>query len=148
MAAAEKVVTVDAFRAETVTADPMGVPFSKKVIVPVGLPPYCPVRVAVKVIWDPIVAGFKLEARPIVVAAVFTCCEKFTELIWNDAEPPYLAEMVWVPGGRAAVVIEAVPPVNVTVPRVEMLLVKITVPVGVPEPGGEVTVAVNVTAWL
>lgn len=141
-------MTADALRPETVTADPIGVSFSKKVTVPVGVPPYCPVRFAVKVIWDPTVAGFRLETRLIVVPAVFTCCEKFTELIWKDAEPPYFAEMVWVPGGTAVVVTEAAPAVNVTVPKAAVSLVKITVPVGVPDPGSEVTVAVNVTAWL
>ena len=43
----------------------------------------------------------------------------------------------------------AVPPaLNVTEPRVPVPSVKVTVPVGVPEPGGfTVTLAVNVTGW-
>src|ERR1700752_2813479 len=57
--------------------------------------------------------------------------------------------MLWVPGGKLALLTTAAPDeLSGTCPITVPLLKKVTIPVGVPALVGiEVTVAVNVTAW-
>ena len=56
--------------------------------------------------------------------------------------------MVSLPTGSADVLMLAVPPESVPVPRMVAPSLNVTVPVGVPEPGLlALTVAVNVTDW-
>ena len=56
--------------------------------------------------------------------------------------------MVWVATDKPPVMKVAVPPLKVAVPSAAELSLKVTIPVGVPEPGAfTVTIAVKVTGW-
>jgi hypothetical protein len=56
--------------------------------------------------------------------------------------------MVWLATLNDEVLKAAVPPLRATVARVVLPSLKVTLPVGVPEPGlVAVTAAVNVTVW-
>ena len=61
--------------------------------------------------------------------------------------PPYTAVIEWEPAERAAVVKLAIPPESVPAPSVAAPSLKVTVPVGVPEPDAGLSVALNVTDW-
>jgi hypothetical protein len=64
----------------------------------------------------------------------------------NDESPLYLAVIECVPADRIEIVKVAMPELRFAVPRVEVPSKKVTVPVGIPEPGATaLTVAVNVT---
>ena len=54
--------------------------------------------------------------------------------------------MLWLLADSVEIVKVATPPESVRVPMLVVPSMKVTVPVGVPDP--EVTVAVNVTDWL
>ena len=66
-------------------------------------------------------------------------------LVVKLVSPPYTAVMLWSPTASAEVVKLAVPLVRVPVPSVVSPSMKVTLPVGVPLPDEEATVAVKVT---
>src|SRR5437588_790965 len=69
-------------------------------------------------------------------------------LVVKLVSPPYTTVIVCAPTARALVLKLAEAPDSVPVPRVPAPSLKVTVPVGVPEPGElAVTVAVKVTDW-
>jgi len=74
----------------------------------------------------------------------FTVCMSEAELPIKLVLPLYVAVMVCVPWARVVVVYFAAPPLSVTVFRVVVPSLKVTLPVGVPLNCG-VTLAVNVT---
>ena len=77
-----------------VTPDAMTVPFFENDTVPAGVPPYCPLTVAVNVTDVPIIAGLRLDVTVTVVDAELTTCDSVPVLAWKDALPPYDAEML------------------------------------------------------
>ena len=79
----------------------------------------------------------------------FTCCTKTAELLVIKLPSPlYVAVMLWLPFLSDEVVKTAWRLLlSVAVPRMVLPSLKVTVPVGVPEPGAlALTVAVKVTA--
>jgi len=122
---------------------------SLKVTVPVGVPEpgETAATVAVKVTDCPTTLGFALDVRVVMLPAWLTTCETALEVeVEKFVSPPYTPVMLWVPSARAEVVYVATPALNVPVPRVVAPSLKVTVPVGVPEPGETAaTVAVKVT---
>ena len=98
----------------------------------------------------PKVEEFNDEPRVVAVEILFTTCDNTVGVLPENCEfPPYDAVMEWVPAVKEAVIYVACPlAFNVPVPSVVVPSLKVTVPVGVPAPGGfTLTVAVNVTDW-
>ena len=122
-----------------------------KVTVPVGVlePGAAAVTLAVKVTDWPKTEGFCEEPTTVAVAAVFTVCASAEEVLALKLPlPPYAAVMEWLATLSADVVKVAVPAVNVLAPNVVAPSLKVTVPIGVPDPGAvAATVAVKVTDW-
>ena len=82
---------------------PSGLPLSKNVTVPVGVPP-TDVTVAVKVTLWPKVKGLALEITVVEVAALLTVCAKTDEELPEKlVSPPYVAVMECGPADRLAV---------------------------------------------
>ena len=61
---------------------------SSNVTVPVGVPPYWPVTVAVKVTVCPVCDGLGEEVRPVVVGAFCTFCLSGAEVLGRNFESP------------------------------------------------------------
>jgi hypothetical protein len=120
-----------------------------KVTVPVAAPPYCPVTVATKVTVCPGVEGLGLEVSAVVVPALPTDCNTGEEtLAAKIPVPAYSAVALCTPADNAVVVKVTCPePFNIADPKVIAPSLKVTVPVGVPDPADGVTVAANVTVW-
>ena len=125
---------------------------SVKLTVPVGVPAPGAVAatVAVNVTTCPNTEALGDELTVVVLLSLFTTCgeaESVPEPLWKLPSPPYAAVIVWLPTASDEIVNVACPEdmatvdANVTVPSV-----KVTVPVGVPEPGdAALTMAVKVT---
>src|SRR5216117_2583887 len=127
----------------------MAVPPSWKVTFPAGAPApgLLAVTVAVKVT-DCLNTDGLAEELADVVVPYFTVCVSLEEVLpLKFASPPYDALIEWEPTASVLVTNVAWPePFRVPVPRVLVPSLKVTCPVGVPEPGLlAVTVAVKVT---
>src|SRR5438552_16000124 len=120
---------------------------SRNVTVPVGTP-VAEVTVALRVTACPVVEGFGVEVRVVVVAAAagaFTTWVTTAEVLAaNVALPPYAAVSGWLPAASVEMEIEALPLTSVAVPSTVAPSRNVTVPVGTPV--AEVTVALRVTA--
>jgi hypothetical protein len=120
------------------------------VTVPVGVPAPGLVTetVAVNVTVCPNTEGLVDEDTEVDVEAWLITCDMAVDvLVMKLVSPPYTAVMECEPTVRDDVTYVAWPaPLSEPVPKVVVLSLKVTVPVGVPEPGAvAVTVAVNVT---
>lgn len=94
--------------------------------------------------------GLAEELTAVVVLSLFTVCESIDDVfVAKFVSPPYTAVMLWVLTESVNVENVATPaPFRVPVPRVVAPSLKVTVPVGVPDPGDTAaTVAVKVTDW-
>src|SRR5947208_2239710 len=112
---------------------------SLKVTVPVGVPVPGGVAdtVAVKVTACPDTVGLADEASAVAVAAWFTAWDSAGDVLpVKFGSPPYTAVMPWLATDRPLAVKVATPPLSVPVPSVVAPSLNVTVPVGVPEPGG------------
>jgi hypothetical protein len=120
---------------------------SKKVTVPVGIPPIEPdPTLTVSVTASPNTAGLggtMVEDED----AWFTVCESATvvELALKLLSPPYVTVIGWTPAVSDDVWKTAAPPLSVPEPIEVPPSKKVTVPVGVPPNCEGVTVAVKVT---
>src|SRR2546425_1198267 len=134
----------------TSVAVPSTVAPSRNVTVPVGTPA-AEVTVAVRVTACPVVEGFGVEVKVVVVAAAagaFTTWVTTAEgLAAKVALPPYAAVSGWLPAASVEVTNEALPLTSVTVASTVAPSLNVTVPVGTPVPGATgLTTAVSVTA--
>src|SRR3989441_2175860 len=129
------------------SARPSTVAPSRKVPVPVGTPAV-EVTVALRVTACPVVEGFGVEVRVVVVAAAagaFTTWVTTAEVLAaNVALPPYAAVSGWLPAASVEVESDALPLTSGAVPSTVAPSRNVTVPVGTP--AAEVTVAFRVTA--
>jgi hypothetical protein len=103
--------------------------------------------VAVKVTLCPKADGFTDETTLVVVPSWLTVWVSVADvLVVKLVSPPYTTVMECAPRVKLLVVNVAEPPDRVPVPSVLAPSMKVTVPVGVPEPGATAeTVAVKVT---
>jgi hypothetical protein len=86
---AEKLVLTLARWDATTAGDPMTWPFCENVTVPVGLPPFGTVRMAVKVTCSLSVDGFVPDCTASVMTASFTTWFIAADVLVNeDASPP------------------------------------------------------------
>src|SRR5881397_1007664 len=131
----------------TSVAVPSTVAPSRNVTVPVGTAA-AEVTVALSVTACPVVDGFGVEVRVVVVAAAagaFTTWFTVAEVLAaNVALPPYAAVSGCVPTASVEMESEALPLTSVAVPSTVAPSRNVTVPVGTP--AAEVTVALSVTA--
>jgi hypothetical protein len=120
---------------------------SRNVTVPVGTP-VAAVTVALRLTACPVVEGFGVEVRVVVVAAApgaFTAWVTTAEVLGrNVALPPYSAVSGRVPTASVETDIEALPLTSVAAPSTVEPSRNVTVPVGTPV--AAVTVALRVTA--
>src|SRR5438128_2500972 len=124
----------------TLTGLPALLPSIWNWTVPVGVPEpgATAVTVAVKVAIWPAGAGLSDDMSVVLVDAWLTVWLVIDEeLEAKVVSPLYTAEMAWGPAVRADVVKVAVPPLSVGVPIVVVPSLNVTMPVGVPIPGGE-----------
>ena len=90
----------------------------------------------------------RLDVSAILLFALLTTWESVPEvLVVKLLSPLYTAVIEWVATERLDVVNDAEPPLIGTVPSVAAPSLKVTLPVGVPEPDAGLTVAVNLTDW-
>src|SRR5271169_6059401 len=125
---------------------------SSKVTVPVGVPEpgALAVTVVVKVIDSPKADGFTEDDTDVLLASSLTVWLTADDvLLVKSLSPPYATVIECVPTDSAEVLKLASPePFSVAVPSTFVPSSKVTVPVGVPEPGAfAVTVVVNVIDW-
>src|SRR5438034_7016173 len=122
---------------------------SLKVTVPVGMPEpgATAVTKAVKVTAWPAAAGLSDEVSVVLVDALLTVWLVIDEVLEAKVVSPlYTAEMAWEPAVSVDAVKVAVPPLSVAVPIVLVPSLNVTMPLGVPVPGGKAaTVTVKVT---
>src|SRR5579859_8064069 len=118
---------------------------SVKVTLAVSGPLFC--TTALKVSFPPKLAGSGTCVSVTETSVPCTSWVKTSEvLVVKLASPPYTAVILWLPAANPLVEKLATPALSVPVPSVLVLSLKVTVPVGVPAPGGTaVTVAVNIT---
>src|SRR6266481_366616 len=131
---------------ETVAAPNEAVP-SRNVTVPVGVPP-ADCKVAVNTTAWPSVAGFKLDATAVVVAAWFTVCVTAPDVLAVKLPSPlYFAVMECEPTDRLDSESWAMLLETVAVPKEVAPSRNVTAPVTAP-PADGTTTAVNTTVWL
>jgi hypothetical protein len=128
-------------------AVPRTVAPSRNVTVPVGVPDAADVTVVVNVTDWPKVEGLRDETTVVVDGAGLTLWLWIAEVEpLKLASDPYTAVIECGPGVSAEVESVACPPASATAPSEVAPSKKVTVPVGVPEPGAvTATVAVRVT---
>jgi len=98
----------------------------------------------------PNVDGLVEEVIDVIVPSLLTVCVNADDvLVAKLASPPYTAVMLWLPLERVEVENVATPaPFSVPMPSVVAPSLKVTVPVGLPEPGDTAKiVAVKETDW-
>lgn len=131
--------------------EPKVVAPSFNVTVPVGvpLPGAAGDTVAVNFTPCPTTEGFADDTSTVVVPAMFTVCMSVLDVLAEKLLlPPYAALIEWLPRLSVEVLNVAIPPLSVFEPKVVAPSLKVTVPVGVPDPGATaLTVAVKVTDW-
>jgi hypothetical protein len=116
---------------------------SRKVTVPVGVPP-APVTVAVNVTGWPTTEGLVEDSKPAVIGLVLTTCVTTADVLVAKFESPeYFAVIECEAMDNVEVVNVATPLLSVPVPSVVTPSRNVTVPVGVPP--APLTVAVKVT---
>jgi hypothetical protein len=122
-----------------------------KVTEPEGVPEpgAAAVTVAVKLTVWPVADGFGAEVSVVTLPSWCTVCTSTLDVLpVKFTSPAYTTLIESLPTARAEVVKVAWPPESVPVPRVATPFLKVTAPVGVPEPGAPaLTVAVKVTDW-
>src|SRR5205823_1060109 len=124
---------------------PTLLPSMVNVAVPVGVPA-ADVTVAVNVTDWPTPDGLRLDVRLVVVRAATVWVTVPDVLAANPVAPPYWATTACDPAASELVLNVATPlAFKPMVPTVLPSMVKVAVPVGVPDP--DVTVAVKVTDW-
>jgi hypothetical protein len=77
----DKLLTGSAALLPDTVTEPSDVTPSKKVTLPVAVPPICGVMVAVKVMVCPNTAGFALETKATVLLAWLTTCDRGAEVV-------------------------------------------------------------------
>ena len=136
-----------AWRATVATAAPS----TRKVTVPVGVPPAAGVTTAVKVAGWPWVTASAADEETAVAVAIGS-------IVWTTGadvppaklpSPAYSAVTGWPPTASPATARVATPPASTAaVPSTTAPSRNVTVPVGTPAPGATAaTVAVRVTGW-
>lgn len=140
----------EAVPAEFRIVEPRLVGPSLKLMVPVGVPApgATALTVAVKItVWLKF-EGFVVEVSEIAVEALFTVRPTTEEFWLKLPSPPYVAIIECCPEVSAEMVKDACPLARFAVPRFVRPSRKVTVPVGVPEPGAVgLTVTAATTGW-